>query len=166
MVIEIDRIAVCDKGERSSTDGCVKIRSIGNMDMKFVEQERLHSESVKKIGVVALLVKDGRIATDKSRRLPETIAVKRDEEVSYRKDNDSIMTEVAKRLVYESNVRIDTDSLALVGYFETDDRVMFVFSAEVTALKNDFDLEFVNLISLFNSDNVPENTKAILGVFS
>lgn len=161
MIHDFDEFLVCNKLDRNGTNGFLPINSIGEADFVFRSQDKVDSVW-KPINVVGIFTKDKRIATTEDRYLPMTTVVKRDEEYSYLKDNDSIVRQAVKRLSCDSNLKIQFDKIRMIGCVEDDISITYVFQSEILSADPNCEMHIVDVGHLKTSDMVPAITKMII----
>lgn len=162
MIHEFDEIFVCKKYTNGEADSFLAVKSIGGGDFFFRNQDDLTGDEYKQINVVGVFTKDGRIVVSEDKYLPFTPVIKRDEEYSFQKDNDSVVLQAAKRLTQESKVNVCFLDLKLLGRVEEADSLNYVYGVEIVDAKEDFEMHIIDTNHLKIDNETPEFTKMIV----
>lgn len=123
-MFDFDKIGVYTNINRPNEKGFLKINSIGNESISFIDSQII-DKSFKKINVIVLVQKDNNVVVDEE-VLPRVVVSERDlDSVTGRKTNDAIMVEAVRRAAFNAGTTIARDTLSVVGKVETDEVYYF-----------------------------------------
>lgn len=161
MIHDFDELLVCNHSGRNNTNGFLPVSNVGNADFVFRTQDDL-GINWKPVNVIGVFTKNKRIAVMEDNYLPLTPVVKRDEEYSYLKDNDSIIRQAVKRLSCESDLNIQFDNIRMIGCIEDEASLTYVYHAEIVDVQSECELRVFDINYLRSNAEVPMFTKMIV----
>ena len=162
MIHELDKILVCKKYESEKANGFLPIKSIGGGDFFFCDQDDLDGNDYKQINVAGVFTKNGRVVVTRDLYLPFTPVIDRDDDFAFKKDNDSVMFQAAKRMMYEAKVDARFDDLRLIGSIDENDSITYIYGAEICGVNEGFEMHVLDATYLKKDTNIPQFTKDVV----